>query len=110
MAEHARQLSMDFSESPETLETYNRRNLVTKLFWLYRFEKNVDQWCNESKHGTSASSLARELLSELDCTSYEGFIALFLERFEDPYFHKSFVDESTEDYITLKEFIEKSLD
>ena len=110
MAEHARQLSLELKEPTLDLDSFNRRNLVTKLFWLFHYQPQIDQWCETSGHGSTAASLAGKLLVELNCKSYDEFIPIFLERFKSPRFHSSYIDKSTDKYIALKSFIEESLE
>ncbi len=110
MAEQARQFSVKLRESPDQLQMYNRRNLVTKIFWLFRFQSDVDAWSDNphSGSGKSAASLAGDLLMELECESHAEFEPLFRERFEDQF--TEYFDPTTEDYEEMKIFIETSLE
>ena len=107
MAEHARQLSTELRDSPDSITTYNRRNLVTKIFWLFVFEEKVNEWCQTGNRTGSASKLTGDLLEELGCKTHADFIPLFTERFANQF--QEHTQENHNDFRTLKLFIEKSL-
>ena len=107
LAEHSRQYSIEIKGAPEALTTYNRRKLTTMIFWLFRFETKVDQGA-DLVGGQSSTRITRELLDELECTSHEQFMGHFAERFEDQF--TEFCDENTEEYLSLEQFISKSLE
>ena len=107
MAEQARQFSIEVKQSPSDLPDFNKRNLIVKVHWLWRYEDEVDDWCDKLSRTSSATKLARELLDELNCTTSDEFMPLLREQFEGTF--PELGDASAKDHLSLQEFVDRSL-
>ena len=107
MAEHARQFSIEMNQSPSELRDFNKRNLITKIHWLWRYEDEVDDWCDMISRTSSATKLARELLDELNCTTNDQVMPLIIEQFKGSF--PELGDPSSKDHLSVQEFVDRSL-